>query len=253
MKTLKTVKVVRNCNNSDNLEILTGFNRPVSTTGLKAIAESMKMYGFSGNAIIIETKAVDGKPRLFIADGQHRIRVAMENGILFHYEVVRFENEADDTLVNVCKYISCLNSSATKWSPMRFLSAFANVGLSEYETVRKAKESMNLTMTDLQNIFQLGCSASEVKAFKDGEMKFPDLNKSNQLIKAIERLRDIVPNKSFVRRSLFRFLIKSNIDIDKLTDAIIESAKYVSKKGKVLPENEKAFAQWLEDVKSVKF
>lgn len=247
-KKLKIVKVVTDTTDYDEIQMLGGgYNRELNPAGIKALKEALLEYGFIGYAIAIVTGAFGGGKRTFIADGQHRIEVARMLGIPFSYQVVKLKN---DTQFEVCKLIATLNSNATNWSPEKYLDSFSALGIKEYVTMKKTKKETGLTVTDLQNVFLFGSGANEVKAFKSGVMTFPDLRGSKEMLEALMAVKDVLPNKAYTRRSLFK-IFKQTLGEYK---RFVEAVKFVIKRSKKeVPENEKMLFDFLKDVFEAEF
>ena len=74
-------------------------------------------------------------------------------------------------------------------------------------------------------------------------MKINDLQKSLDLLDAIISLKDVVPNKAYVRRSLFKVMKLTNGKFSKLAKAIKAAIKKVE-----VPENEAKFYEFLMKV-----
>ena len=79
-----------------------------------------------------------------------------------------------------------------------------------------------LTITDLSYIFLGGGSKMEVDMFKNGEIEFANERESMRLLKAVLKVKDYLPNKSFARRSLYKVMRMTN-SYDKFADKIISS------------------------------
>lgn len=247
MKPPKRIDAVLDCTDYDKFEHLSGYNRKVESSNLKDKKASLESFKFIGDIIIILTSAFGKAKQLIIADGQHRLEVCKLLGIPFDYKVYAF-SKGDDTKLNVIKFIAEYNSSAVNWTPEKFLNAFAADEIPEYVTMKNALKETKLTITDLQNIYLFGCGAKEVKEFKSGVMNFPDIKKSLELQKAIVELRDILPNKSYVRRSLFKVFKEVDTDIQTIVKRIKSDVSYVQRRGLELPENEKKMYEFLKAI-----
>lgn len=248
MAQTKDIRVNLKATNYDEIKSLQpmGFNRELSPSSLKKLEKSMIQHGFKSVILVVMTKAFGGGVQFFNVDGQHRLAVAKKLNIPFKYLLVSFSPE-EDTKLNVCKLIADLNSNSVKWTPSKYLNMYAKLGFDSYVTMKEVLKETKLTITDLQNIFMFGCGEKEVDAFKNGNMVFKNKKKSLQLKDAIVYLRNVIPNYSYIRRSLFTVFKEAKGEYMTLAEAI----KKESKKG--MPENEKDLLPWLVKIKDKTF
>lgn len=249
MKKPVRIMVVLDCTDYEMFDHLTGFNREVSSSNVKEKEKHLASRGFVGDIIVIKTSAFGKKDQLVVADGQHRIAALKLLKIPFDYKVYAFDKD-DDTRLNVLQFISEYNSVAVNWSPEKYLDAFAANGSREYVMMKKMKKETGLTITDLQNVFLFGCGTNEVKAFKSGEMKFTNLRDSISLLSALMSIKDLLPNKAYTRRSMFKIFKMTGGEYQRFAEAVA----FVIKKGKKeVPENEKMLFDFLKDVFKAEF
>lgn len=250
MAIAKQIKVVLNSKNYSGIKSLTplGLNRALSPSSLKSLKKSMNEHGFQSVITVIRTKSIDGVMQNYNVDGNHRLACAESLDIPFHYLLVAFDPE-DDTKENICKLISILNSNAVRWTPSKYLDLYSNLNVKEYQIMKETLVETKLTLTDMQNIFLFGCGDAEVAAFKSGEMVFPDLEKSKKLKDVIVFVKGIVPNKAYVRRSLFKIMKQVEVkDYSRFVKAIAEAKKHLDKARGEVPENEAKCFAWLEKI-----
>lgn len=235
------VEVVTNSREYDKFDYLIGYNREVNESHVEKLKESFQTFGVASLFItIVMTKAFKNAVQYIIGDGQHSLRALMELGYAFNYVIVELE---EDTPLNVTQYISGLNNNVMSWGTGTYLDSYAINGISEYKTLKVAKEKYNLTITDLLNIFDVSN-----KNFKEGTIKFPNEEDSVKLLKAVARVKPFIPNKAFTRRSLYK-VMRSCTNYTKLANGIIEAAGYMAKAKTKFSENEKDFYQHLVDIK----
>lgn len=242
----KKIKSVENCTDYKVLGFLSEYNRPVETSNVNEKIKKLEKYGFIGDVIALRTSAFGKKNEHIIAEGQHRLIACEKLNIPFDYKLYEFD-KADDTEDNVICFIADFNSCAVNWSNEKYLNAFKNRGKSEYITMFNTLKETGLTTTDFLNIFLFGAGKQQIESFRSGKMKFSDVKKSKELLKAILMLKEVTPNKSYVRRSLFKIFKISEMSITKLSLAIKNEAEEVQKKFD-LPENEKLMFEWLQAV-----
>jgi hypothetical protein len=237
----KQVEVVTNSKDYDLFDYLIGYNREVSESHIEKLKESFSMFGIASLFItIVKTKAFKNTIQLIIGDGQHSLRALKELAATFNYVVVELE---DDTPLNVTKYISALNNNVMSWGTGTYLDSYAINGISEYKTLKEAKDEHKLTITDLLTIFDI-----KNKDFKEGTIEFPNEADSLKLLKAVVMVKPYIPNKAYTRRSLYK-VMKSCDNYNALARGIIEAAGYMAKAKTKFSENEKEFHQHLMDIK----
>lgn len=236
------VEFVSNSTDYDKIENLSGsFNRDVNKTHVANLKKAIEKTGSGGVVIkVIKTKAFKNKVQYINGDGQHRLQACKELGLPFSYVVVQL---VEDTPLNVTKYIAMHNEVVVKWGGDSYLNSYALNGIEEYKTFKKVKEANSLTNTDLLKIF--GVSNTE---FKSGVMKFENEANSMELLKAIVEVKPHVPNKAFVRRSLFK-VFDNPSEYSKLATAIINASKTLAEVGMKFSENEGEFLNQLIDIK----
>ena len=244
------LKFVRAERNSSNYGITEKFkkllNRKIIESHIKNLMESMKINGFLGSIIFIQTKAFDTALSIYNADGQNRLEAARRLGIPFNYEVHEL---IDDTKENVTKLISLLNSVVIRWSTKNFLAQQVALGKKSYILLDKIKEETKLTVTDLLNIFLSGAGSVEVKQFRSGEMKFENVKESMELLNSVKKMKDVLPNKAFSRRAMFKVL-KSVKDHKKLAELVKSSSIVFTENEAGLEKQLLSLYQWKNTTKS---
>jgi hypothetical protein len=128
----------------------------------------------------------------------------------------------EDTKENVLKYIATLNNTRAGWSNKVYTDGFVKLQKREYVLFDTLSKRHKLTTTDLLYIFLGGSSAKENEMFKSGEMEFINENESQRLLKAVLRVLEVIPNKSFARRSLYKVMRMTN-NYNKFADKILAS------------------------------
>lgn len=235
------LEVLTNVTNFDNYKLL-DFNREVSKNNVKNIVESFKKFGSAGaRIIVVKTKSITGKSELFVVDGQHTIQASLETGLGVTVCVVELTN---DTLLNIVSYVAALNNKRKSWSNNNFLFAFKGIGQDEYSMFDKFIKDEKLTITDLLYIFLGGAGQLENAMYKDGSMKFQNIDEGLRLITCLKEVRDILPNKAFLRRAFYK-VIRTTTNYEKFVKDI--------KKSKItFSENELEFFSQLVEVRNGK-
>jgi hypothetical protein len=204
---LRIADFIKDSKDYDALERLSNFNRNVTSTQVKKLIDSMKDFGCVGTVIAVRTRAFSGgKPVEYIID---------------------------------------LNSNSKQWSSDKYLNMYAELGLTEYILFQKTKKETGLTKTDLLNVYLFGNSAAQDRVYKDGTMTFPNLKKSEQLLNAVMKVKELMPNKAFVRRGLFRVMHMTDGKYNKMAVAIKKTLKAYELANMPVPCEERPFEDWL--------
>jgi len=124
------------------------------------------------------------------------------------------------------------------------LSAFSNNGIREYKKLAEVKKEHGFTITDLLYIYLGNGSSKENKMFKGGNLTFIDEADSDKLLKAVVKVKNHIPNKAFVRRSLYKMMRMAK-DYNKFADAIIKTATALEIACSSFSENETEFYEHL--------
>jgi hypothetical protein len=214
------VKVLTNVTDFSGYKVI-DTNRPTKEPHVKRLVNSYKRFGTAGaNLIVVQTRAITGKLEYYIADGQHT-RIAAERAKLpLTVFIVELLN---DTMFNVTQYIAMLNDTSKGWTSSNYVSAFSGNEVSEYKLFNDTMKETGLKTTDLLQIFLYTTSTKE---FKSGAMKFPDVEDSLKLLKATKMVKEVIPNKAFSRRSLYK-VFRMAKDYKKMAKAILEATSYV--------------------------
>lgn len=199
------------------------LQRKIIQTNICKLMESFKKFGTGATSItIIKTSAFGKKDQLIRADGQHSMIAAELMGVGLNGHIIEL---VDDTQENILRYIAVLNNARTGWGNKTYLSEYAkleNDNAKRYKLFEELINDYKLTITDLSYIFLGGGSKMEVDMFKNGEIEFANERESMRLLKAVLKVKDYLPNKSFARRSLYKVMRMTN-SYDKFADKIISS------------------------------
>jgi hypothetical protein len=215
----RQVKVLTNVTNFSKLNVINP-NRPTKEAHVKRLVDSFKRFGTAGVVIVvIQTRAVNGKLEYYIADGQHRRIAAERTKLPLSINIVEL---VEDTLFNLTQYIAMLNDSSKSWTSHNYINAFSKNNISEYKLFNDTMNETGLKATDLLQIF---LNTTTTKEFKSGSMKFPDIDDSLELLKATKMVKEIIPNKAFVRRSLYK-VFRMAKDYKRMAKAIINASKH---------------------------
>jgi hypothetical protein len=236
------VKFIPNVVDFSKYKFLSEQNRKVDEGQVKKLMDSFEMFGVAAaNMTVIKSAAFSGKDELYIGDGQHSMVAAGRLGIGLNVSIVKLVN---DTPLNVTKYIATLNNNSKAWSTNNFLTAFSNNGIYEYTKLAAVKREHGLTITDLLYIYLGGGSTKENKMFKGGVLNFIDEKDSDKLLKAVVKVKNVIPNKAYVRRSLYKMMRMAK-DYDKFAKAILVAAEGLKIAQTKFSENETEFTEHL--------
>ena len=217
-------------------------NRELDENHVKLLKASFDEFGCDiSRLIVVRTKSLnkDRKLEEVVVDGEHTRILCHRLGLPLNVEIVEL---ADDTRMNIVKYMAVLNNSKKAWSNERYLRAYAELGIYEYQRILAIKKETGLTITDLLFIF---FGSGEEQRFKKGESVFTDEKNGLRLLDATMSIKQFVPNKSFVRRSFFK-ICQNTCEYDKFAKAIIKTSKALAKGLSKFSENEKEFKLHLE-------
>jgi hypothetical protein len=234
----RLVEFIPNATNTLNAKRIGSINRPVDEAQVKILMDSFVRFGVASlTIIIIRTKAFKGTYELYIGDGQHSAEACNRLGIPFDIKVIEL---FEDTKLEVTQYIATLNNSNKAWSTTNYLNAYCDNGIPEYIKAVKVIAETGLTVTDFEYIYLGSGGGKEHKSFKNGTMKFPNEADSDKLLEAIMMVKPHVPNKAYVRRSLFKVMRMTN-DYQKLAKVIIKASIALAENETSFSENEKEF------------
>jgi hypothetical protein len=118
--------------------------------------------------------------------------------------------------------------------------------------LQKVANESTLTVTDLHNIF-LENDRKLIKDFKNGDLvALPNEKDSLELYKAVLKVKSLIPNKAFTRRSLYKSMRKCD-DYNKFAVAIVKCANLMKKAEQKFSENEVEFFGHLERIRKSTF
>lgn len=199
---------------------LSPLNRPISDVNVCKLMKSFWKHGTAGtNITIVRTSAFGTKNELIRADGQHSIIAAEKLNLPLNGTIVEL---IEDTQENVFAYIATLNNSRTGWGTSIYTNGNVLLNKHEYLVFDKILKTTKLTISDLLFIFLGGGSSKENEIFKSGDMTFINEADSTKLLKAVLKVIDVVPNKAFARRSLYR-VMKMTKNYNKFAEKILYS------------------------------
>jgi hypothetical protein len=244
MANLKVDKIedIFDATNYSDYKIIVG-NRAIDKKHVHELIESFEKFGSASLTLtILETKVLTGKWERFVADGNHSMIAVHTLGLPFDAKVVRMQ---EDTYLNIMKYVSKLNNCNKGWSTLNYLDGFDF--LNEYAQFKQFKKESGLQITDLQHIF-LGSSSPKVsKLFKEGELSFPNFDKSMILYNEVCSIKAILPNKTYTRRGLYQIMSFAG-DYKRMANAIRRAHEIMD-----FSENEGQFLKQLEKIYQKEF
>lgn len=232
-------------NGNDKFTILEGENRVIDESHVKRLMESFVESGTASLKVtVLETDCFNGTKKRYLIDGQHSVIACQRLGLSFGVNVVGMKN---DTPLGVTKYIATLNNYSKAWSNENFLTSFAKNGIKEYKILAEIQKNTGLKITDLLHIFLGGAGVKENKMFKSGLLSFVNKEDSIELLNAVAMVKPHIPNKAFIRRSLYKIMRLSR-DYNKMAKAIVKTSKYLSMGNNKWSENESEFYDQLVTV-----
>ena len=229
------VEFIHNCTDLSKYKMIKGANRKTREPHVNKLVESFKKFG-SGSVVItvVRTKSISGKFEYYIADGQHRFVAAQRLELPINILVVEL---LSDTKLNLTKYIATLNNTSAGWSPKIYMDSYHSNGIREYSIMSELKTKTGLTMTDLLFIF---IGSNNRKTFTSGEMTFVNEADSMELLEAVMLVKNDIPDKAFVRRSLYK-IMRLCKDYKRMAEAILRTSEALKIAHLKFSENESEF------------
>ncbi len=241
------VEFLPNCTDFSKYKLLKGPNRITRESHVNKLVESFKKFG-SGSVVItvVKTRSISGKVEYYIADGQHRFLAAQRLELSVHVLIVEL---LSDSKLNLTKYIATLNNTSASWSPKIYMDSYQSNGIREYIIMSELKTKTGLTMTDLLFIF---IGSNNRKVFTSGEMTFVNEADSMELLDAVMLVRNAIPDKAFVRRSLYK-IMRLCKDYNRMGEAILRTSEALKIAHMKFSENESEFYDHLVKIYKAEF
>ena len=209
---------------TDNKEIMnflpSGLNRPCKLR--ERLTRAIAKEGYIGAIIVIETKAINGVWRCYIVDGQHGYLSLVALDMSAPVVVLRLIKDSREEIV---KLISVLNSNQKNFGQRDFANSYVALDKQNYITYNELHKFSKISPTNLKDILQWGHNEEFTEQFTSGNLKFPNLEKSKEMIDAICTLANYeLPTKAPARRG-FITLMRKVANIQTLVDAFKAETK----------------------------
>lgn len=160
-------------------------NRNITESQVKVLGLSIKKNNILRLPVIVETSVYSGSKELYILDGQHLVKVLINEGIKsIPCFLVRHNNRS-----NIVDLMATLNNTSRKWKAIDYINHYAANGNPDYQ---KLLDDINLyKFTPTVCALVTGTRS----AIKKGTFKYhrPD---SQKLYKYLNDIRYIVPECS---------------------------------------------------------
>lgn len=150
-------------------------NREIYKPNLKKIINSMSMV----NLLPFKPILVDEQMR--VVDGQHRLRAAEELGLEVYYQINKSSSSRD---------IILMNANQKAWCKDDYLNFYANEGNRDYIMMKGYCERKSISVADFIKLIK-GYRAVKDKLFQEGNMKFPEPSKIEEINLILERIKEI--------------------------------------------------------------
>jgi hypothetical protein len=240
------IEFVANCVDFSKFKFIDA-NRRTNEQHVNDIVDSILEFGCGSVVVtVVKTKCITGSVEYYVVDGQHRMLAAERLGVPIHILIVEL---AVDTKLNLTKYIATLNNTSSGWSPKMYLNSFKENDIREYKIMSELKIKTGLTMTDLLFIF-LG--SNNRKEFTSGQMTFVNEKDSMELLDSVMMVKNAIPNKAFVRRSLYK-IMRLCKDYKRMAKAILKTAEALKTAHTKFSENERDFYEHLVKIYKSEF
>jgi hypothetical protein len=193
-------------------ELIIG-NRPIelNTPKRKKVYSSLKKNGWFEYEPAITCKHGN---KYFVIDGQHRVRMAIELGILIVFEVVNISlEEAKEIMVEL--------QNGTPWGMFDYINKYAQEGNEEYLYVQSFAKTNSIPIVTAANILfgQLPYSNNSHFKIKDGSFKIKNMDYANKVV-SIKRVFsdfDTIKNKSELLVACGKLALVDRLDLDRLS------------------------------------
>jgi len=168
------------------------FNREFAVR--PELTSSMKKYGFIYPILLVESDVVDGKRKMWIADGQNRALNASYLDIEF-YGVVVEQNFKD--MGEVVNFVAQLNSTQRAWTCLNYVEAFNYLGYPEYHKLLTMKNKYTYsveTIASLLTSHAIGTRSGIPKIIKDGNFIATlqdEAEKTMQIVLALSKYKKL--------------------------------------------------------------
>lgn len=210
----------------------------------KDLAEKINKFGFEGAIILIYTNlfGVDGKKRLYIADGQHREITAKELGVEVIGIVVEYDFKSIEEIV---KFVASLNSTQKEWTPLNYIETYQYLNYPDYRTLVELKLSCTFTFSAVALMLHGFRSKGAVaKHIEQGTFKCNFLEETKYTLRLAHKLSKYGSLTSRMVLALHGVSSLKTFDEAKFTNAYIANVKQV--KELKLDDYSDVFADWLK-------
>lgn len=194
------------------------FNRTeINQRHVRKLRDLIRSHGFIGIIIVIKTSVINGVEQLFIGDGQHRFLAIKDLEIPFPYIVVE-----KNSLEEITKFVSALNSNSMPWSLEDYLYAWSKVGIDSYRIVKNKYETSGLSISLLINFYGLRSQGGRgSRFFKEGTFSISDLSTSTSLIETFQEARSLMRFEHWTEEHKFAdWIITNRPDKDRLVSLL---------------------------------
>jgi hypothetical protein len=150
------------------------------------LMDKMNLYGFTVPINIIKTDVIDGKMKLYIADGQNRALTAVFLGIEFYGTIIdrKFKDVPE-----IVEYVSSLNSTSRAWKSLNYVEAYNHLNIPDYQVLLKLKNSCPYSVETLATILAGNTARGSVASrVKNGRFKINALSETISAVDLAARL-----------------------------------------------------------------
>lgn len=161
------------------------FNREFSVR--QDLINSMNEFGFTVPIQLLSTNIMDGKKRLWLLDGQHRMITAQ----FLELPVLAFvmENDRIKTKEDLVRYVANLNSKSKQWRMMNYVEAYNYLGYPEYEKLIKLTNSVPYSANTVATLLSGNRGKGlKTRAVQEGRFKIHDYDGTIECLKYSKEL-----------------------------------------------------------------
>jgi len=175
------------------LSILSGINRPIVSSHVNPIAESISKIDILRPVIVAELSFITGRMTKYIIDGQHMFTACLRNNVDIPYVLIPIKDPKE--LIEV---LALLNASSKNWSIQDYVTAWASliedyIKLNEYQSTYDFEFSI---LADILSGGMAGSGGSTSRKIKRGEFRIIDEKQNVEIVKQLTDLLKIVNRMS---------------------------------------------------------
>lgn len=205
------------------------FNRKTSKKHSRRIADSIRRNGITSYPLIIYTDIIDGEPKYYIVDGQHRCEAFEILGLPIWFTLYTKRSPGPTTMYDLVRLVSDVNNTSKPWNIHQYLLAWKSLKIREYEKIYLKRKEVNLPINILLQSYSGHSRKRAITDFVDGKYKMLDEANGDIYVKYLADLQSEIKSKSTAFLSgLVCFFREEgeNYDNEKMINAVKKSSDF---------------------------